>query len=111
MAHRIIIQLYCIDDAARSAALSQHQGDQAAAGADIKHSLRLLDRCPGAEQDAIRAHFHGTTVMIDMELLEGKSAATPHLAPVIRKMVGDYSGYPTLAIGADEIIAYNLPFP
>ncbi|MEH8116953.1 hypothetical protein [Aeromonas allosaccharophila] len=45
--------------------------------------MRLFDRRPGTEQNAIGAYLHGAAIVIDMELFEGKSATTPHLAPVI----------------------------
>ena len=91
----ILIQLHPVDVTVGMAALGQHQGDEAAAGADIQHPTRTGDGRPGPQQYAVGAHLHGAAIVLDVKLLEGKTTASSHLTPVFcpqhPKMVGDYS--------------------
>ena len=62
-------------------ALGQHQGHQARAGADVQNTASRTQWRPGAEQNTVGAHLHGTTVVIDVKLLESKTTAA-HADPV-----------------------------
>lgn len=80
---RMLIQLHRIDAAIGVAALGQHQGDEAAAGANVEDPAGLAERCPGAQQNAVGAHLHGAAIVLDVKLFEGKTAVSCHPTPVL----------------------------
>jgi hypothetical protein len=52
--------------------LGQHEGNEPGTGTNIEDTAGMSDVCPGSEEDSVRAYFHGTTIVTDGELLEGK---------------------------------------
>jgi hypothetical protein len=51
-------------------ALGQHEGNESGTGADIEYVAGLGYVCPGSQQYAVGANFHGTAVVVYGELLE-----------------------------------------
>lgn len=54
--------------------LGCHEGDEPGAGADVEDVSGFLTGCPGAQQHAVRAHFHGGAVLAYGELFESEHA-------------------------------------
>nr|VUD34548.1 Uncharacterised protein [Raoultella sp. NCTC 9187] len=72
---RLFIQFNRIQRHLLPGTLSQHQGQQAAAGSDIQHVLNLSNRRPRAEQNTVGTHFHCAAVVSDKELFKRKTIA------------------------------------
>lgn len=54
----------------RSAALGEHKGNEASAGADVQHLLCVADIGPRAEQHAIGADGVGRPLLLDAKSFE-----------------------------------------
>ena len=50
--------------------LCHHKGDESCTCADIKDMLSTLS--PGTKQQPVRTHFHGRTVLFNVELFQRK---------------------------------------
>ena len=48
------------------------KGYDSAAGADVEKVRAFVSGCPGSEEYAVGAYFHGAMGVVDMKLFEGK---------------------------------------
>ncbi|CSQ02126.1 Uncharacterised protein [Shigella sonnei] len=71
-------QLNGINYHAVTGSLRQHQCQQPATRADIKATFHPSHRCPCAQQNAIRSHFHRTAIVSNKKLFKSKSITTKH---------------------------------
>ena len=73
----IVVDIDGVDNGAR-VALGNHQGDDTAAGPDVKDAAGVSDRTPCAQQNAVGAHFHRRAIVQHSELLEPENLFSSH---------------------------------